>query len=94
MLGIVFSAGSTESNVDKVINIPNLYRGILISFDANDATCGMYFVKSTTNGAVSTVAIRDASGITLTKSTNTLTITSDRPLLLTAMNRQNTISFS
>ena len=69
----ITNASATTVN----IAVPNSFRGLLAIFHGSDTSNrnGLYMVVSTTSGAVFCEAIKSATGATITKSANKLTIT-------------------
>ena len=55
--------------------IPSNYRGRFTIVTSNSAYCGEYLLFATGAGAVEAVAVKSATGVTLSTATNSLTIT-------------------
>ena len=59
----------------STFTVPNNYRGRLTIVTSNSAYCGEYLLFATGAGVVETVAVKSASGITLSTATNAVTLT-------------------
>ena len=68
------SSSSISNGSSKDFSLPNSSRGVIISSGSSNNTKGMYLYNVTSVGAVSTVPVLSASGITLTTATNKVTI--------------------
>lgn len=66
--------GSIQKSSSATFNIPNSYKGLVITFGVANNMNGLYLINTSSSGAVSCLPVLSASDLTITKATNSLTI--------------------
>lgn len=75
MAGMSFFHTVTNANTIN-LNVPNNFRGTLVTIDSTPNRNGAYIVYATGSGNLGIVPLLEATGLTLTRTTNNLAITS------------------
>ena len=85
MAGMSFFHTVTNANTVN-LNVPNNYRGVLVTVDSTGTRNGAYIIYATGGGVIGVEKILEATGLTITKTTNNLAITSAGSTHIAIMN--------